>query len=106
MAMSRDTTPPARKKVALEINGQVLHLWTDSPPERVEAVAKMVSELVEDVSIRTKAPTSQRTVLMALIQLADRHLDLEARHALLKKETEAATADALTALESALQGRT
>jgi hypothetical protein len=95
-----------RKKVALEIHGQVLHLWTDSPPERVEAVGELVSRLVEDVSLRTKAPTSQRTVLMALIQLADRHLDLEARHEALKAEADGAAAEALSALDSALQGRT
>lgn len=104
MAQSRETAP--RKKVALEINGQVLHLWTDSSPERVEAVGKLVSQLVEDVSLQTKVPTNQKTVLMALIKLADRHLDLESRYEALRTEAGEAAREAVAALDTALQGRT
>ncbi len=100
MAQPRDP----RKKVALEINGQVIHLWTDSSPERIAAVAKMVSDLVEDISLQTKTPLSQRTVLMALIKLADRHLDLEARHEALRTESAGAAREAVAALDAALQG--
>ena len=95
-----------RKKVALDINGQVIHLWTDSSPERIQAVGALVSKLVEDVTLQTKTPTSQKTVLMALIKLADSHLDLEARHEALRREAASAAKEAVAALDTALQGRT
>jgi cell division protein ZapA (FtsZ GTPase activity inhibitor) len=106
MAQSRDSDGVSRKKVTLDINGQVIHLWTDSSPERVEAVGQLVSRLVEEISLQTKAPASQKTVLMALIKLADKHIDLQARHDALRAEAASASVEAITALDTALKGRT
>ena len=106
MAQSRDTEAAPRKKVTLDINGQAIHLWTDSSPERIEAVGKMVSTLVEEISLQTKTPASQKTVLMALIKLADQHLDLQGRYDSLRAEAAAAATEAVAALDTALKGRT
>ena len=93
----------AQRKVSIEIASQQITLLTDASDEQVQQVVQLVESACEKVLKNSGQPLTAKTALLAMLNMAEQHVELKRHFEDFKSQVIEDTDRVLQALENVVQ---